>query len=254
MGALHTMKMVCTKTIKAPLVPLLALLFIFPLILYQHQFHLQPLSILAFTCLAKEAASSPLYAILHYYRRYILLAEPNPYLLPRPHSDLGFTISILPPTPAILLVIYASSAYVVSGNPAPENTAPSTQRFGKWAGVKIFLFDDTNCGQSYIYPEPGTEVVSKLVGNLWYGKMLHSDFTFQSYNLSRFLSSEERLDWSNPYPSGAMPIPGVPNKCGTFVQTTSPDSNGNSLHERICYLLDPGATVRDCARKEDHKP
>lgn len=95
-------------------------------------------------------------------------------------------MSILAPTPAILLVIYALSAYVASAVPAPDNTAPSTQQFGKWAGVKIFLFDDTNCGQSYIYPEPGTEVVSILDGNLSCGKMLHSDFTFQYYNLSRF--------------------------------------------------------------------
>lgn len=63
MGALHTMKDGLHEDYKAPSVPLLALLFMFPLILYQHQFHLQPLSILAFTCLAKEAASSPLYAI-----------------------------------------------------------------------------------------------------------------------------------------------------------------------------------------------
>lgn len=152
---------------------------------------------------------------------------------------------IMPSAPAILLLVCAFNACVVSTNPVPDNSPPWTLQYAKRAGVNITVFNDTSCGQDYEGPRPGSLVLTEWELNLTYGEMVNTSFTIQSYNLSRFLSSSERLDWSGPYASDTVPrIPEVPEACGSYDQTTSPDSNGNPLHEETCYLLDPGATVR----------
>lgn len=151
----------------------------------------------------------------------------------------------MPSIDAILLLIYALSAYIVSANPVPDITPPPTQQYGQRAGVNISVFNDTSCQKRLEDLNTGLEWASEGNSSLHYGVMVSSPFfTIQTYSLSRFLASNERLDWSGPYPSNVKsPLPGIPETCGTFVQRTNPDVNGNPLHQDICYKLEPGATV-----------
>lgn len=139
---------------------------------------------------------------------------------------------------SVLLVIYALRAGVVSSIPTPNS--PNICSHGKpepiRAGVNITVFNDTSCGQSDVYVT--------MNHSFYYAIMWPTNFKIQSYTLSRFVSSKEQLDWNNPYASGIVPPGGtIPVECGTFIQTTSPDSNGNVLHQDTCYQITGGAQV-----------
>lgn len=77
-----------------------------------------------------------------------------------------------------------------------------------------------------------------------------SNFIIQPYILSRYYSSEEQLDLNNPRADRVAPNPnGIPEQCGTFKETTSPDSSNNTLHDNTCYQMTGGATVRGNSSK-----
>ena len=104
------------------------------------------------------------------------------------------------------------------------------------AGLIITILNDSSYGLSPLHIETNAA--------LYYSKMEPSDVIIQSYILSRYLSSKERLDSRNHYVDGVTPNPnGIPEQCGMFKETTSLDSNNNSLHDNTCYLMIGGATV-----------
>lgn len=143
---------------------------------------------------------------------------------------------------SVLLLLYALNAGAVSRTPRSAHTSiPTPTR----AGVNITFFSDTSCGHSPVF--------ASMDFNLSYSVMKPLEFIVQSYSLSRFLSSEERLDWSSPYPAGSAPSGGtIPKECGTYLQTTNPDSNGHTLRDGTCYLMTEGATVWEPVQR-DHK-
>ncbi len=172
--------------------------------------------------------------ILVTYQRFLQLTMPN--LLVTQLQLYQFNLSTMFSISAVLFIIdvlYASTAFAI---PPPDHTPISSRAAPMRAGVNITTFNDTSCGQDPIF--------QLLDQNLTYGVMLPLPFTAQSYNLSRYLSSEERPDWSAPYAPNTEPAGGmIPDKCGTYLQTTNPDSNGNTLHDGTCYLITGGATV-----------
>ena len=151
----------------------------------------------------------------------------------------------MPLLPSILLAIYASVASFANTLPSlhhmPISTRDSPSPYR--AGVNITVFNDTSCGHSPEHLETNFA--------LYYSKMKPSNFIIQSYNLSRYLSSEEQLDFSNPYADGVVaPKPyAIPQRCGMFKETTSPDSNRHTLHDNTCYQMTGGATVRGHSSK-----
>ncbi|KAF6235006.1 hypothetical protein HO173_006936 [Letharia columbiana] len=148
-------------------------------------------------------------------------------------------------TTFVLLVIYALCAGIVSTSPSPDHALISARHQDQKsktepvpAYLTIKVYNDTTCGHSHVY-----EVYAHNTQPLAYGIMWAPGLTTRSYTLSRDLEQDEVLDWNNPYPSGsAPPGDGIPEQCGTYSQTTNPDSNGNMLHGNTCYLMAPGAT------------
>lgn len=59
---------------------------------------------------------------------------------------------------------------------------------------------------------------------------------FLSYTLSRNTNLQEQLDFSGSTKGMGM-LHGVPQQCTLFHETTSPDSNGNSLSANVSYGL-----------------
>lgn len=107
------------------------------------------------------------------------------------------------------------------------------------AYLNITVWSEPGCNET-----DGTKVTVLNENTLSYSAMWAVGLTTQSYMLSREMYSWERLDWSTPYPSGSVPAGGgIPEACGTYQQTTNPDSNNNVLHGEMCYALQPGATV-----------
>lgn len=90
-------------------------------------------------------------------------------------------------TSSALLAVYALSAGIVSAIPTPDYNSISTREAPIRADVNITLFNDT----SYGHDNHAYDIEDH---NLTYGVMMPLLFTTQSYSLSRFLSSEERLD------------------------------------------------------------
>lgn len=146
----------------------------------------------------------------------------------------------MPAITTILFLIYALRAHIVGATPVPS--IGYTLRNDIQAGVTITVWHDTVCGGHYNGSKPTSQLASSWDRSLTYGEMSYSNTTIRSYVLSRFLSSDERLDWSIRS-NASLLYPEIPEDCGTFVQRTSPDKNGNPLHQDICYPLKPGATV-----------
>lgn len=96
----------------------------------------------------------------------------------------------MPSAPAIFLLIFAFNACIVRTNPIPDNSPPPTLQYGVRAGFNITIINDTICTQDY----DSSLIVTEWDFILTYRVMISTNFTIQSYNLSRFLSSEERLD------------------------------------------------------------
>lgn len=63
-----------------------------------------------------------------------------------------------------------------------------------------------------------------------------NDVLFNSYKLSRNTTHQEQLDFSGPTP-GMGSLDGLPQQCTLYHETTSPDSNGNTLAADKCYGL-----------------
>ncbi len=149
-------------------------------------------------------------------------------------------MSVLTRISPSLLIIYALSTGVMSASPSLDHNSISPRDTYKLirAGVNITLFSDTSCGHDNVFQ---TDNLS-----LTYGVMEPIFFTIQSYILSRYLSSEEQLDFSAPYPPDTKPPGGhIPEECGKYLQFTNPDSNGNTLRDGTCYLIVGGATASD---------
>ena len=140
-------------------------------------------------------------------------------------------------------VLFSALALItvdVRGLPAFNHSYISARSHPIPANVNITVFSDTSCGLSNVHAELDVAFL--------YGIMSPTGMTTLSYKLSRALSLDEQLDWSNPYPPGT-PNPGaIPEDCGTFLQTTSPDSNKNPLHGGTCYAVNGGATVSEILR------
>ena len=141
------------------------------------------------------------------------------------------------PAPYALLAAFVGSALAMSDQ-SPAIFPRSNHPFP--ANLDLTVWSEPGCNQ--------TGSVSRVTTfnekTLAYSDMWDVGLMTQSYMLSRELHLWERLDWNTPYASGAAPHGGaIPNACGTFQQTTNPDSNHNPLHKGICYALNPGATV-----------
>ena len=149
----------------------------------------------------------------------------------------------MPLLPSILLIYasvvgFANTLPSLPGTPISTRDSPSPFR----AGVNITVYNDTSCGLNPVHLESNID--------LYYSKMKPSSFIIQSYILSRYLSTDEQLDFSNPYADGAAPNPnGIPEQCGTFKETTNPDSNNHTLRDDTCYQMTGGATVRGHSTK-----
>ena len=147
-----------------------------------------------------------------------------------------------------LLVIYVLITGVMSASPSLDHN-PSYPRDSYElirAGVNITLFSDTSCGHDSVFQTVDL--------NLTYGVMEPIPFTIQSYILSRYLSSEEQLDFSAPYSPNTKPPGGeIPEECGKYLQFTNPDSNGNTLRDGTCYLIVGGATACDLSKRTDFR-
>ncbi len=147
-----------------------------------------------------------------------------------------------------LLIIYALSTGVMSASPILDHNPISPRDTYKLVrdGVNITLFSDTSCGHHTVFVTEDR--------NLTYGIMEPIPFTIQSYILSRYLSSEEQLDFSAPYPSNTKPPGGhIPEACGKYLQFTNPDSNGNTLRDGTCYLIVGGATACDLFQRTNFR-
>lgn len=167
--------------------------------------------------------------------------SPTSYSVP---TDFNPAMFIKSSILSVFLLLYGLGPGVASPPPRPAQThIPTFNR----AGVNITLFNDTSCGYS--------PVSVSIDFNLSYDHMQPVPFIVRSYSLSRFLSSEEQLDWSTPYPSDSIPYGGtIPKECGTYLQTTSPDSNNHTLRDGTCYLMTGGARVCLLFRRRDHRP
>lgn len=69
-----------------------------------------------------------------------------------------------------------------------------------------------------------------------YGSQTPISGTFLSYMLSRNTTLNEQLDISGPT-KGMGVLDGNPGACTLYHETTSPDSNGNTLAGNKCYGL-----------------
>ena len=108
------------------------------------------------------------------------------------------------------------------------------------ANLEIHIWTTPGCGEAN-----GPNVFVTEGQTLSYSIMWPIGYPVQSYMLNRTLEMWERLDWSTPYAKGTMPPgKGIPGACGTFLQTTNPDSNQHVLGGGICYPISGGATVR----------
>ena len=96
--------------------------------------------------------------------------------------------------------------------------------------MNITLYAEPNCNSNGSAAD-WTAVMEygrqALVGNATF---------FLSYTLSRNTTLNEQLDFSGPT-KGMGSLDGNPEQCTLFHETTSPDSNGNTLAENICYGL-----------------
>lgn len=137
-----------------------------------------------------------------------------------------------------LFVLYTSSATFIIASPTPDRAPVLPRQTSITSDVSIAIYNDTTCGIG------GPPKVIENYVQLWYAVMVSFGFSIQSYRLNRTLRADERLDWSNPYAPGTAPKGGViPENCGTFLQTTNPDSNDHMLREGVCYQMTGGAQL-----------
>ena len=142
----------------------------------------------------------------------------------------------MPTVSTILLTIYAVSTSVTSASPTHDHKPIHPHYIPVPTHLTVTVFNDTSCGKD-------SHTVAHI--NPSYGIMLPTGLVTHSYTLSRALSMQEQLDWSTPYPSNIVGKgDAIPKECGTFLQTTNPDSNNHTLDKGICYAMTGGATVR----------
>ena len=142
---------------------------------------------------------------------------------------------------SVLLSAFALSTAHARGLSTSDHPSISARQQPIPANVSITVFNDTSCGLSHVHTELDIDFH-------FYGIMSPTSMMTQSYKLSRALTTDERLDWNNPYPPGTSPPGALPVDCGTYFQTNIPDSNNNALHEGTCYAMNGGATVSEISR------
>lgn len=150
---------------------------------------------------------------------------------------------------SVLFFICTIHSTAPSALPAVELTSRSNSNELIPANVTMTLFTDLECGHS------SQPIFTEVAVAPHYGLMKPAGFVVLSYNLSRDLLPEERLDWSNPYPpnSGVKAAQGaIPTQCEDYLETTNPDSNNNELHASTCYQIAAGASVSGRSWKNDY--
>ena len=115
-------------------------------------------------------------------------------------------------------------ATAAAQNSAPSNSQPSN--------MDITVSDGPNCnrdsyGVNYTVPLPYGDQNTNFNND---------SMQILSYSLSRATTRQEQLDFSGPT-KGMGALNGDPAQCTLFHETTSPDSNGNTLAAGVCYGL-----------------
>lgn len=99
--------------------------------------------------------------------------------------------------------------------------------------MNITVFAQPNC---YVNSTNGSQYG---IAPLTYGHNMVSSvagWQMQSYKLSRNTTLQEQLDFSGST-KGMGSVDGIPWQCTLYHETTSPDSNGNTLVADTCYGL-----------------
>lgn len=113
--------------------------------------------------------------------------------------------------------------------PQPTSLSPSLAPRDNTGGLLITYFLQENC------QGPSTPQDINLDAS-------YTDIGISSYYVSRDLGGHEQLDFSTHY-SGYNTSEGVDASCALFLETTNPDTNGNTLRKGICYGLLGGETA-----------
>lgn len=128
-----------------------------------------------------------------------------------------YSIALLNP---ILLAMSAGTL----AKAAPQSSPQSSN-------MMITVSDGLNCNQ-----DSGNNYTVPLPYNTQITNFNNDSMQIQSYSLSRATTLQEQLDFSGPT-RGMGAVDGLPEQCTLFHETTSPDSNGNSLAANLCYGL-----------------
>lgn len=146
-----------------------------------------------------------------------------------------------------LLAIHVLSAGTFATPAMIDRQSITWGILGQDADLTIFTWDNAGCNS--------TQSANNGSVELHWGLMRQTWATTQSYMVSRRLRNTERLDWSaaaaDPPGANKARLDDIVSGCEIYLQTTSPDPNGNGLFENICYTMDPAADVSRHARYQE---
>ncbi len=133
-----------------------------------------------------------------------------------------YSITLLQP---ILLALSAGTLAMA------QNAIAVAQNATNAPNMTITIFEQPNC---YTNSTNGTEYAPMTYGQEM--TTVNASWQIQSYKLSRNTTLHEHLDFSGPT-NGMGDLDGIPAQCTLFHETTSSDSNGNTLVADTCYGL-----------------
>ncbi|KAF6223847.1 hypothetical protein HO173_013179 [Letharia columbiana] len=135
------------------------------------------------------------------------------------------------------LTLVSSILLALSAGTLAQNTSASN----KASNMIITVSDGLNCNQN----GTGINFTTPLLYNVQTTNFDNNSMQILSYSLSRATTLQEQLDFSGPT-RGMGTVNGDPEQCTLFHETTSPNSNGNTLVANQCYglLLGPAECLR----------